>query len=75
MRKTFLIEYAISFDTGTTLRKKMRVYNCSDELHAKVKLGDYIKRKENHMVGFEITNCELDLDVAFDFLGVNNPFK
>jgi hypothetical protein len=44
-------------------------------LHAKIKFGDYIKRKESEMASFYITNCEDEFNDPFDMLGIDNPFK
>ena len=66
--KTYRVEYIVYFKSGPE-KKAMNVKNCMCELHAKIKLGEYLKRKYPDMIKLEITKCEED------FLSIFNNFK
>lgn len=71
MADTYLIEYSCNGKT-----KKTRVKNCMSELHAKVKLGSFLK--SNGVNDFEITSCDKDVlsELSGLFGGVfNDIFK
>jgi hypothetical protein len=74
--KKFQINYQIVYIGGTlSIEKQMKVSNCMSELHAKVKLEDYLKRKYNNFARLIVHSCIEDkLDKIFgdgssDFLG------
>lgn len=68
--KTFTITYTIYFNNGRNENKKMKVKNCTSELHAKTKLGNYLKSKHTNFDKLIISECEID---NIDYL--RNIFK
>ena len=52
------------------MHKKMKVKNCMSELHAKTKLGNYLKSKHTNFDNLIISECEID---NIDYL--RNIFK
>ena len=74
----FTIEYKIQFTDRSDEYHTTKVKNCMDELHAKIKLGDYIKRKYPNHTGLSIITCDKDfMDAWNDLFGntISNPFN
>jgi len=46
--KTFVIDYDIYFTNRNKESHIMKVKNCMGELHAKLKLDEYLKKKHNN---------------------------
>ena len=42
--KTYLLTYTVYYKDGASERKQMKVHKCMNLLHAKIKLGEYLKR-------------------------------
>lgn len=75
--EAFIIEYKINFiglkkpENHTT-----KVKNCMGELHAKIKLEDWLKKKHFDFQKLEVIKCEKDiLSIFEDLFGKNNPFS
>ena len=72
MKETYILTYNLYLlDNSYFLNKKMKVKNCSNELHAKIKFGEYMKTKYKDFSRLEI------VDIRKDFLsstGFNNIF-
>ena len=78
MNKTYIIEYKICSDNIRKSEHKINVKNCQSELAAKIKLGEYLKKKHGKSVQIEITKCEEDLFSVFGEIfgqGKSNPFS
>jgi hypothetical protein len=46
--ETYLIEYTVYLTDETRIHTKMKVKNCMSDLHAKIKLEDYLKSKNQN---------------------------
>jgi len=76
--EAFIIDYKIFHTDGTSNHPpKMRVRHCMGELHAKIKLEGYMKKKYPLFRRLEVLSCMNDnpLSNLFDMFGSNNPFK
>ena len=62
--KTYLLKYTVNFEHGFK-DGEMRVKNCMSVLHAKIKLGDFLKRKYPKQTGIEIHSCNEDFMQQF----------
>ena len=63
MNKTFVIEYKIYFNDNNNSfsQKTTKVKNCLSDLHAKIKLEDYLKLKNNNFKQLVIISCKEDI--------------
>ena len=59
--KTYLIEYKVTVKGGAFYTGRIRVKNCMGQLHAKIKLDDYMKRKYNDYETLQIIRCDEDV--------------
>jgi len=66
---TYLINYGVYFSDGHYESNTMRVKNCMSDLHAKVKLEDYLKRNHANFQRLVVYKCYPDL-----FGGIFNIF-
>jgi hypothetical protein len=66
--KNYIISYQVLFTDAAPVLQKMRVKNCMSELHAKIKLEDYLKRKHANFAQLAVLNCTEDLGDIFNFL-------
>ena len=76
MRKeSYVIEYSLRLSNGSCEAHKTKVKNCFSELQAKVKLGEYLKRKHSNFLSLEISSCRKDIlgSLFGDF--DSNPFN
>ena len=74
-KEDYLIDYTITFNSGATQEKRMRVKNCTSTLHAKLKFGDYLKAKHGDMKSFSIDNCKVDTLGFFENMGFGDIFN
>lgn len=72
--KVFLIDYCIYFSDGNYESRRMKVKNCITEIHAKIKLEDYLKKKHNNFQKLVINKCVNDSSGLFSMMGKDNPF-
>lgn len=66
--KTFRIKYDIHCKLENFFNKEILVKNCMNELHAKLKLGEYIEKKygkEFECIQFKSVKEEYNLDDMF----------
>ena len=62
MKNTYLLTY--SYRQGKLVKTgKMQIKNCDNELHAKIRLDDYLKRKIGDGV-LEVSECEEHEDMV-----------
>jgi hypothetical protein len=74
MMKTYKIEYGIHFTNGHYESHTTKVKNCMSDLHAKIKLEEWLKKKHSNFKELVIYKCNEDtLGGIFDFMG--NPFN
>ena len=74
--KTFVIDYDIYFTNRNKESHIMKVKNCMGELHAKLKLDEYLKKKHNNFQSMVVTKCVEDIFSMFgDMFGKDNPFN
>lgn len=69
--KTYTVEYCVFFTDGSNEEHTIRIKNCMSELHAKIRLEDYLKRKHNNFKSVNIFDCYPSWS---DIFGVNFPF-
>jgi hypothetical protein len=72
--KVFLIDYGIYFTDGKYESHTMKVKNCMSEIHSKVKLEDYLKKKHSNFQRLVIYKCVDDIFGIFSMMGNANPF-
>lgn len=73
--ETFVIEYDIYFTNKNKESHTTKVKNCLSELHAKVKLEDYLKKKNNNFSSLVVHKCTKDFFGIFNVFGKDNPFN
>ena len=76
--KTYKIDYEIYFKNGTHEHKKpMKIHNCIGELHAKVRLEEFLKKKYPKFEKLVVFSCKDDINMKnfFDMFGSNNLSK
>lgn len=74
--ETFIIEYKIYFTLKPPQIHETKIKNCMGELHAKIKLEDWLKKKHSDFKQLEVIKCEKDVFGLFgDIFGKNNPFR
>jgi hypothetical protein len=70
MEKTYLIKYSISFTDNSSLAgKEMKVKNCMSDLHAKIKLEEFLKKKHLKFKILVVESCREDIDDIFEQFG------
>jgi hypothetical protein len=72
--KTYVIEYDLILQGGASYPHKTKVKNCMSELHAKVKLKDYLKNKHKDFKSINIISCHDDYMGIFGDIFSSNPF-
>jgi len=72
--KTYLINYGIYFNDGNYESHTMKVKNCLSEIHSKVKLEDYLKKKHSNFQELVVFKCTHDVLGFFSMMGKDNPF-
>jgi len=75
MNKTFLIDYGVYFTNGTYESHTMKIKNCMSEIHSKVKLEDFLKKKYSNFKSVVIYKCTNDILGLFSMMGKDNPFR
>jgi len=72
--ETYLINYGVYFKNGHYESHTMKVKNCMSELHAKIKLEDYLKKKHSDFNNLVVHKCRKDFLGMSDIFGKSNPF-
>ena len=72
--KVFLIDYCVYFTDGKFESHTMKVKNCMSEIHSKIKLEDYLKKKHSNFQKLVISKCVDDIFGIFSMMGKDNPF-
>ena len=72
--KVFLIDYCVYFTDGKFESHTMKVKNCMSEIHSKIKLEDYLKKKHSNFQKLVINKCVDDIFGIFSMMGKSNPF-
>lgn len=72
--KIFLIDYTTTNLKNVVESHTMRIKNCDSEMHAKIKLAEYLKKhnKSNNLI---IVDCFDDTSGIFSILKKVNPYK
>lgn len=65
MESTFVIHYGYYLTGGRYESHTTKVKRCMSELHAKVKLEDYLKKKQPDFVSLVIYSCKRDVENPF----------
>ena len=47
-KQTYIISYQLFLNDYSDIQSKIRVKNCMSEIHAKVKVEDYLKKKHKN---------------------------
>lgn len=55
--KTFLIKYGIYFTNGKYESHEIKIKNCMSDLHAKIKLEEYLKKKYSNFKKLVVYSC------------------
>jgi len=63
--KTFETQYIIYFTNKPQESHTIKVKNCMSDLHAKVKLEDYLKRKHKDFEKLVVVSCVKDIFSIF----------
>jgi hypothetical protein len=71
--ETYVIEYAVYY-SDTYESHTIKVKNCTSELQAKIKLGDYVKKKYPSFKDLVIYKCNKDFMGMFGNID-SNPFN
>lgn len=65
-KKTYILEYIIHFNDGSMYEEHtMKIKNCMGELHAKIRLGDYLKKKHSNFKSLVIKSIKPDISNVF----------
>ena len=76
--KKYELKYKVFLTNGDVLDKETKIANCYDDLHAKIRLGEWVKKKySTNFSKLEIISCDQDIISAFTDLfgkGNSNPF-
>jgi len=76
IKKTFKLIYDIHCHFENFFKKEIIIHNCMSELHAKIKLKDFVKKKYPEFDYIIIISCKEEGSSFFDdLLGNNNPFS
>jgi hypothetical protein len=58
----YILKYEEHFNDGSVFKdKEIKINNCLSELHAKVKLEQYLKKKHSNFNKLVITSCRKDI--------------
>lgn len=74
INKIYLIEYSVYFTDEKFESHTMRVKKCLSEMHAKIKLENYLKKKYNNFQKLIVNKCTDDSSGLFSMMGKDNPF-
>ena len=55
--KTFIIEYELGTSYGNNLNQKIKVKNCMSDIHAKIKLEAYLRKKNPSFKYLVVNKC------------------
>lgn len=81
--ETYVLSYKVYDKNGNLIKEgKMKVKNCLSDLHSKIKLESFMKKKFANFNKLVVTDCQKGLpDIFGDFFGGGknpfggNPFK
>lgn len=73
-KDTYIIEYGVYFTNNHYESHTIKVKNCMSELHSKIKLEEYLKKKHDNYKSMVVYKCTHDFLGLFDMMGKNNPF-
>lgn len=76
MNKTYLITYSYYLNDGTKIsNKKIKVKNSMSDLHAKIKLEQYLKKHSSDFGNLIVHSCVEDVNIFGDiFSSFNDIF-
>ena len=67
-KETYVINYGVYLTDGFYESGKIKVKNCMSEIHAKIKIEGYLKKKHEDFSRLVIHKCVHDILGIFDFL-------
>jgi hypothetical protein len=73
--KTYILNHTIFFVDRPTKTHKIKIKNCLSDLHAKIRLGDYLKRKHSNFERLQVDSCHEESDLFNLFGDIFKPFK
>jgi hypothetical protein len=71
---TFIIDYGVYLIGGHYESHTIKVKNCMSELHAKIKLEEYLKKKHAKLERLVDHKCINDWLGVSEIFGKGNPF-
>lgn len=72
--ETYIIDYGIYFNNSHYESHTIKVKNCMSDLHAKIKLEEYLKNKHSNFSKLVVYKCYVDFLGMSEIFGKNNPF-
>jgi hypothetical protein len=76
VKKTYIVNYTEYYTNKSHEKHSMKIHNCLSELHAKIRLGEYLRTKHTNFSTLTVHDCKHDtLQIFNDLFGSNNPFK
>lgn len=66
---TYVINYGIYFNNGDYESHKIKVKNCMSEIHSKIKLEEYLKKKHPNFKQLVVYSCVQDFLGVYDLFG------
>lgn len=66
MNSTFRIKYQVFFTDNAPEMHIIKVHNCMGDLHAKIKLQGYLKKKHANFERLVVISCNPDMFGFFD---------
>jgi hypothetical protein len=73
--KTYILNYTIFFVDRPAKTHIIKIKNCLSDLHAKVRLDDYLKRKHSNFERLSVTGCFEERDFFENFGDIFGNFK
>jgi len=73
--KTYILNYTMFFVDSPSQTHKMKIKNCLSDLHAKVRLEDYLKRRHSNFERLQVDSCHEENDLFKYFGDIFGPFK
>ena len=67
---TYIISYTVTYPNGEEANGKMKVHRRYSELHAKIKLGEFLKDKMGTGISIDIHSCRKQLNIDNLFNGL-----
>ena len=64
-KKKYVLKYEIFLEGAEPIKdKEIKISNCFNEFNAKVRLGDYLKKKYKNFKNLVVTECKEDYDLG-----------